>query len=149
IQQARLHRLGNRGDSRRTLRRNVAATAITEAMIEAAGTITIDFRVDRRRPLEWFPAQLPGGGTHHIGEAGAAQTRHRIVAGARPLELVATGLQDAVDVTGIAGNPQGVFDAIIEGFKLFIAEGPVLDSRIQWNAMCSVALNGGTDHLEI
>src|SRR5690606_4195767 len=131
------------------LGRHMAATAVAEPVIKTAGAVTIDFRVNGRRALEGLPAELPGSVAHQVGEAGAAQTGHRIGAGARAFKLVASGYNFAVDVAGIAGNPQRVLYAIIERLQLFVAEGPVLDGRVLRNPVGTVAIGGFADHLEI
>src|SRR5690606_22589972 len=149
IQQPGLHGFGNRRNGSRTLGRHMAATAIAEAVVEAAGAITIDFRVDRGWPLEGFPAKLTGGIAHHVGEAGTAQAGHRIGTGPWTLKLVATGYYFTVDVAGVARDSQRILHAIVEGLQLFVTERPILNGRVLRDAVSTVAVGGFADNLEI
>jgi len=69
FQAARLERFRNGGHRRRTLGSHVTTASVAETMIEAARSISINFRIDGRRPLERVPAQRASGVAHHVGES--------------------------------------------------------------------------------
>ena len=83
-------RLRNRRDRGRVLRVDVTAAARCSSRDTRTPERFWYARVvDRRRPGERMPAERARGRRHHVGEAGAAQRRHRILARARALEDVA------------------------------------------------------------
>src|SRR5208283_4400394 len=107
------HRLRDGRHCSRVLGADVAAAAVAEAVILAAGALVIGRRVDRRRAWEGVPADPARSAGHAFGELGAAQRRHRIAALARALEDVAAAIDDAVDIAGLAGHADLVLDLVV------------------------------------
>src|SRR6266853_1214909 len=103
----------------------LAAAPVADAGDAAGG-------VDLRRRTKRLPPELSAGFHHAIGEAGAAQRRHGILALARRFEDVARRIDLALNVAGLSGHPDLMLHQIVEGLEIFVAERPVLQSRPRW-----------------
>jgi len=128
---------------------DVAAAAVAEAVILAARALVIGRRVDRRRAREGVPAEPARGARHAFGEFGAAQRWHRITALARSLEDVAAGIDDAVDVAGLARHADLVLDLVVIWLELFESERPILHRRTLGQACGAIAPRRLAHHLEV
>src|SRR5262249_44386049 len=62
------------------------------------------------------------------------------VAGARPFEGIAPGLDDAADVPGPSGNAAQIFEAVVMRLQIVVADAPVLQGHALRNEGPAVAL---------
>ena len=148
-QPLRALRLRDGGHRRRALGAHVAAAAIAEAVIHAAGSPFVAARGDGRRAGERMPPERSGGAGHHLGEAGAAQRRHRVGACPRPLEDVAARVDLAVDVAGLSGHADLDFDLVVVRLELLEPERPVFDGGALGQLRGAVPAARLAHHLEV
>src|ERR1700722_10606304 len=110
----------------------LAAKALAIAAILAtaefrAVRIGIGLRGIRRRPRKRMIAGVARRVREHLAGENRRQRRQRIVALARRYERIAAGKDLAGDIAGLAGDGGGIFELIVIGLELGIANAPVLD----------------------
>src|SRR5256714_2465049 len=133
-----LQRKWDDGTVRRAFRIGFAAEALAIAAILAgaelrAVRIGVGARRVRRRPRERMIAVVARGGREDLAREDRRERRQRIVARARRFERIAALSDLAVDVAGLAGDGGGIFEFVVVGLKLGVADAPVLDRHVGRN----------------
>src|SRR4051794_19005455 len=139
------HRDRDYGAMRAALGVGFAAEALAIAAILAAAEfravrIGVRLRGVGRRPRERVIAGIARGIGEHLACQDRRQRRQRVVAGARRLERIAAGLDLAADIAGLAGDRRGIFELVVIGLELGVADAPVLDRHIVGDEFLAVAL---------
>src|ERR1700719_1144277 len=96
-----------------------------------------------------MPAERSGGCRHQIDEPGGTQWRHRIFSLSAALKDVSLRVDLAVDVPGLAGHTDLVFNLVVIGFEFFQTEGPVFHRRTYGDSTGSIAALRLTNDFEI
>ncbi len=149
LQAARLLGLRDRRDRGRALGANVAAAATAEAVVDAGRSVAVGPRVDRRRPRERMPPEPSRRPGHELGEPGAPQRRHGVVATARPLENVAARVDLAADVPRLTRHTDRLFHPVVVRLELLEAERPILHGGARGNSPGAVPARRLADDLEV
>ena len=126
-----LERFWNGGDGGRVLGADVAPAAVAVAVQRAARASAVGLGVDRRGAAKRMPAEFLAGGHHQIGELGVAQRRHGIFALAGAFENVPARIDFPLNIAGLSGNADLVFDQVVVGLEFVVGEGPILESAVQ------------------
>src|SRR6202034_3527407 len=74
------------------------------------------------------------------GTIGLFHRRGRILRRARAFERIAAGLFLAADIAGLAGGAAQLFETIVIGFDLLVAQRPVLDRHVGRQEALAVTL---------
>jgi hypothetical protein len=122
-----------------------AAKALAIAAILAtaefrAVRVGIGLRGVRRRPRERMIAGIARCIGEHFTRQNRRQRRQRIVAGARRLERIAACLDPATDIAGLAGDRRGIFELVVIGLELGVADAPVLDRHVVGDELLAIAV---------
>ena len=111
--------------------------------------VAVGLRRVRRRCRERMPAEVARGLFEQHGAHAALERRQRVLPPARALVGVATRLDDAVQIAGLARDPAQVLESVVIGLEIVVGDAPVLDRHVLRNEVRSVALDGMAPHLEI
>ena len=144
-----LQRLGYGGHRCGILRVHMTAAAIAVAVIHARRAFVVGYRVDRSRTGERRPAQFLRHVAHVIRKLRTTQWRHRVFTRARRFKNIAARIDLALDIAGLAGDADFVFDLVVIRLQLFVAKRPILHRAALGDARRAVAFGGITHHLEI
>src|SRR5580692_4533437 len=117
----------------------LAIAAILAAAELRAVRIGVGLRGVRRRPRERMIAGIARCIGEHFARQDRRQRRQRIVAGARRLERIAAGLDLAAEIAGLAGDRRGIFELVVIGLELGVADAPVLDRHVVGQEFLAVA----------
>src|SRR5690606_20589864 len=127
----------------------MTSAPITETVIEAPRSLSINFRIDCRWGLKRCPIELLSCFRHHLRERRSTQTRHRISPLSWPLKRIPIWLNYAVYVSCISRNSESILNAIVVGLQILVAQWPVLHSGASRYSVRSIPPGGFTDDLKV
>jgi hypothetical protein len=87
-------------------------------------------------------AELVGGRFEDRAGLVHLQRRQWIVALPRRLERIAAGDLLALEIAGLAGDPELIFGAVVERLEILVAQRPIGEGRILRDRSRPVALDG-------
>src|SRR3954447_15208981 len=76
----------------------------------------------------------------HLARKDRREWRKRIFALARRLKWIASCLDLALDIPGLAGNRGGVLELVVIGLEFVVSDTPTLDRHVGRNEILAVAL---------
>src|SRR2546423_3398180 len=115
----------------------------------AARPPVVRLREDRGRGRERVRAELLGASLEDSRRIVDEQRRKWKFALAWGFEDVASVDLSALQIAGLAGHAEIVFGAIVKGFEVGVAQGPVNDRAVLWDRGHAIALDCLRAHAEI
>src|SRR5580693_292884 len=99
--------------------------------------------------MKRLPPERARRGLHVLQIVAGAERRHGILAAARPLEHVTSGIELALNVPGLTGDSHLVLDDVVIGFQIVVTDGPVFESGLFRYVARAVALLDFRNGLEV